>query len=177
MVDICGSIQRAARTALAFVVLVVAATAGSAAWGRSEGSGNDDAGCQTAAISPLFDGHRPALLVVLSPRMPYALREWRRMAGVAERAGFRVQAMRDPRVPLREWRQAVAVVGSDRLQGVPAVDESLAGTCGLLNHSPAALAGRCGVVHPWPILGVMPDDALLQVLRARFEALSEVKCP
>lgn len=145
---------------------------------RAEPSLGADRVCQASAISPLFDGGQPTLLVVLSPRMPYALREWARMESVAERAGFRVQAMRDPRVSSLEWQQALASVElDDRLQGIPLVDEQFAAMCGLLNHSPAALAGRCGSVHPWPILGVMPDESLSRVLRSRLDALSEGECP
>ena len=109
--------------------------------------------------------------------MPYALREWARMSAVAERDGFRARPMRDPRVPDAEWQQALASTAAEGLSQVAAIDEGIAARCGLLNHTPAALVGRCGVVHPWPILGVMPDESLRTVLSSRLQALGEASCP
>jgi len=114
---------------------------------------------------------RDALLVVLSPRMPYALQEWPRMRDAATAEGFQVIASRDPRVPLPEWDAAVVASGRADLTTAPAVDADAAARCGLFNHFPSALVGRCGQVHSWPVLGVMPDAAWLEVLRRRRESM------
>jgi len=117
---------------------------------------------------------KEALLVVLSPRMVYAFKEWRRMSGVAAAAGFAVVAVRDPRVPQSEWLSAVHAAGLPELASVPEVDADQAGHCGLLNHFPSTLVGRCGHPHPWPILGVMPSAPWLSLLMQRREAIA---CP
>ena len=117
---------------------------------------------------------RDALLVVLSPRMPYALQEWPRMRDAAAADGFQVTAGRDPRVPLAEWEAALVASGRADLATAPAVDAEAAARCGLFNHFPSALVGRCGRVHPWPILGVMPGAAWHEILRQRRESMP---CP
>lgn len=115
-----------------------------------------------------------ALLMVLSPRMVYSLAEWRRMRAVAAGAGFVVVVARDPRVPLTEWASAVDAAGLPEIGAAPPVDVELAGRCGLLNHFPSTLVGRCGRPHPWPILGVMPDAAWRSLIVQRREAIA---CP
>lgn len=120
--------------------------------------------------------HAFGLIIVLSPRMPLALQEWPRMKNLAERAGFKVVTVRDPRVPAAEWKQAVQAAGQDELRHAPAIDESDAAALGLLNHSPATLVVRCGRVHPWPILGVMPDNHWSSVLKARTQQLGAHEC-
>ncbi|MBK6868510.1 MAG: hypothetical protein IPG98_11520 [Burkholderiales bacterium] len=115
--------------------------------------------------------------IVLSPRMPYALREWRRMAASARAAGFQVSAWRDPRVPEAEWQAAVGVAELPELRTAPILPMELAKACGVLNHAPATVLARCGHGHPWPILGVMPDAAWLQLLDARRIDLEQVPCP
>ena len=132
--------------------------------------------CQFDGSSRLFEGDQPTVVAVLSPRMPYALQEWPRMRAVAEKLGLRVVPLHDPRVPTEEWRNAVMVKGMGRLSNIPAADEPLAAQCGLLNHTPAALVGRCGVAHPWPILGVMPDAAWASVIQSRLDALPKGDC-
>ena len=118
----------------------------------------------------------PVVHIVLSPRMPYALQEWRRMAAAAHGAGFRVLAWRDPRLPDAEWQAAVAAAGLPELRDAPALELSAAQVCGVLNHAPAAIVSRCGQGHAWPILGVMPDRAWVQLLHARRADLEAVPC-
>lgn len=131
--------------------------------------------CQQALLSALGGlEHEAHVLVLLSPRMPMALQQWPRMRDTAERAGFRVIAMRDPQVPAAEWRAGVEATGQPDLRDATALQESAATTCRLLNHAPSALVGRCGQVHPWPVPGVMPDGAWLAVLQQRREA---IPCP
>ena len=110
--------------------------------------------------------------MVLSPRMPYALAEWPRMRDVAHEAGYVVVVARDPQVWLAEWSSAVQAAGLRQLAHAPTVDIELAGRCGLLNHFPSALAGRCGQAHPWPILGVMPSMAWRSLLNQRREGVA-----
>ncbi len=109
--------------------------------------------------------------IVLSPRMPFALKEWPRMKAVAESAGYQVVGLRDPRVPDAEWAAAVEAVGAPELMHLPKIDEAYAVRLGVLNHAPASLLTCMGKTHPWPILGVMPDLAWLAVLRARASQL------
>jgi hypothetical protein len=137
-------------------------------------AGKSDNTCLFVPASHRFDGHKPTVLVVLSPRMPYALFEWRRMKALAEREGFRVIPLRDPRVPEVEWRQAWAALDDQQMADVERISQEIAAGCGLLNHTPAALVGRCGSVHPWPVLGVMPDRSWQAVLQARLAELPEV---
>lgn len=116
------------------------------------------------------------LLMVLSPRMVYALKEWPRMQAVAQAAGFRVLALRDPRVPLDEWQAAVQTLGLHDAATLPPIPLPMAARCGLLNHMPSSLLVRCQRAHPWPVLGVMPDKAWRAVLRQRDEWLKEQAC-
>ncbi len=132
------------------------------------------AGC--AAALPAATG-TPSVHVLLSPRMPYALKEWRRMADVARQAGFRVAAYRDPRVPLPEWRAAVSAEGLDALLTLAPLDLNSAQSCDMLNHAPTAVVARCGHVHPWPVRGVMPESAWRHVLAARLADLETLPCP
>lgn len=114
---------------------------------------------------------QPLVRMLLSPRMPYALLEWRRMRQAAEDAGFEVRAERDPRVPDAEWQAAVQALGLAELAGAPVLDEPTAAALGLLHHAPSSLVERCGRRHPWPVLGVMPDAAWRALLRQRLAAL------
>ncbi|GAB4209985.1 MAG: hypothetical protein Fur0019_17480 [Tibeticola sp.] len=127
------------------------------------GEGGDAAGESQVARAQLF--------VVLSPRMVYALREWPRLSDQAQAAGFDVHGVRDPRVPEAEWRAAVASARLPELAAWPAA--SLAGWSGaqVRNHWPIAWVRWQARRHPWPILGVMPDAAWLQLLRERLEDL------
>lgn len=119
----------------------------------------------------------PALLAVLSPRMVYALKEWPRMAAVARAQGFRLHVLRDARVPLQEWHEAVRAADLPDLRDIEALDEAAAAACQLANHWPAVLVMGCGQVHPWPVLGVMPDEAWRHVLQHRAVWLKEHACP
>jgi hypothetical protein len=114
--------------------------------------------------------------IVLSPRVPYALAEWRRMAAAAREAGFRVLAFRDPRVPLQEWEDAVQVAGLPELLHIRPLSLERAQACQVLNHTPATIVALCGRAHAWPVLGVMPDPAWLFVLNQRRAALEAVPC-
>jgi hypothetical protein len=117
--------------------------------------------------------HQPggAVLMVLSPRMVYALKEWRRMRDAAAMAGLSVVVSRDPRVGPQEWAGAVSAADVSELADIPVVEAEAAGGCGLLNHFPSALVGRCGRPHAWPILGVMPSAAWRSLLVDRREAV------
>lgn len=117
-----------------------------------------------------------SVMTVLSPRMPYALKEWPRMKAAAESAGFLVIGLRDPRVPDDEWAAAVQAAGQPELIQLPKIDETYAATLGALNHAPASLVTCCGKTHPWPILGVMPTATWLTVLRARVAQLGCSGC-
>ena len=131
--------------------------------------------CISEGNSPNLD-RRPQLMMVLSPRMPYALKEWRRMSRVAEQAGFKVLVVRDPRVPLSEWEAAVRAVEEPELVHVSVIEQAQAEALGALNHSPASVVSQCKKSHPWPILGVMPDGPWLSVLRARESQLAQSVC-
>ncbi|WP_354446547.1 hypothetical protein [Ottowia thiooxydans] len=116
------------------------------------------------------------VMVVLSPRMPYALQEWRRMKKAAQDAGYQVTGLRDPRVPLAEWKEAVQASKDTELLNMPAINEIQATAFGALNHIPSSLVIHCGKTHPWPILGVMPDAAWLEVLHSRTAQLEATAC-
>ncbi|TXK26252.1 hypothetical protein FVQ98_14890 [Ottowia sp. GY511] len=98
------------------------------------------------------------------------------MQVTAEDDGFQVLAMRDPRIPDGEWAQALTKVASDGLTDIGLIAQTTAADCGLLNHTPSALVGRCGAVHPWPILGVMPSDFWADTLHSRLGQLAGEGC-
>lgn len=114
---------------------------------------------------------RAQLVVVLSPRMVYALREWPRLRDQAQAAGFDVRGLRDPRVPEAEWQSAVMAAGLPELATWPVPSLSSWPGTHVRNHWPMAWVRWQGCTHPWPILGVMPDAAWLQLLRERLEDL------
>lgn len=114
--------------------------------------------------------------VILSPRMPYALQRWPAMAVVAREHGFQAIPLRDPRVPLDEWQAAVAAASLPGLRCIPALDLAVAVARGVLHHAPSSLVARCGHLHPWPILGVMPDTAWARLLMQRHASLGETAC-
>lgn len=117
----------------------------------------------------------PVVYIVLSPRMPYALKEWPRMLRSAQAAGFAAVSLRDARVDDDEWQAAVRAAGVPaalqlpRLQA-PALIESF----GPLNHFPTAVVQQGMRVHPWPILGVMPDAVFADLLEQRLKQLCDV---
>ncbi|OJV49976.1 MAG: hypothetical protein BGO36_05445 [Burkholderiales bacterium 68-10] len=125
----------------------------------------------------VVEGQSPVLHVILSPRMPYALKEWRRMASVGQQAGWRVMAFRDPQVPDAEWQAATVAGDLQPWRGMPPMDLSVAQACRMLNHAPTVVLSRCGRVHPWPVWGVMPDAAWAHVLAARRADLEAQPCP
>lgn len=135
-------------------------------------------------VHETVDGLRPyvpigrgsAVLVVLSPRMPYALQRWPAMEAKARGLGFTAHALRDPRVALAEWRAAVDAMALPALRCIPALELALARQLGVLHHAPSSLVAHCGHLHPWPILGVMPDDAWAQLLQHRRAQLEEQAC-
>ena len=122
-------------------------------------------------------GQPPVLRAILSPRTPYALKEWPRMASAAQRAGWHVVAFRDPRVPDAEWQAATATDDLQPWRGMLPMDLSVAQACRMLNHAPTVVLSRCGRVHPWPVWGVMPDAAWAHVLAARRADLEAQPCP
>lgn len=114
---------------------------------------------------------RAQLFVVLSPRMVYALREWPRLRDQAQAAGMDVHGMRDPLVPEAEWHAAVMAAGLPELAAWPAANMTGWPGTQARNHWPMAWVRWQGRTHPWPILGVMPDTAWVQLLRERQEDL------
>ena len=99
------------------------------------------------------------------------------MASVAQQAGWRVMAFRDPQVPDAEWQAATVAGDLQTWRGMPAMDLSVAQACRMLNHAPTVVLSRCGRVHPWPVWGVMPDAAWAHVLAARRADLEAQPCP
>lgn len=140
------------------------------------GSSAFAAQCALDKVVPDLDMREPSLVMLLSPRMPYAVLEWARLKAVAERTGFRVHVLRDARVPDSEWMEAARATQQAPLRQIPAMPESVAASCGLLNHFPATLVLGHGCLHPWPVLGVMPDAQWSSVLRHRLSALQEMGC-
>ncbi len=116
------------------------------------------------------------VLALLSPRMPMSFAQWPRMRDAAVQAGFQVHLWRDPRVSEPEWRAAWSRQGWADWPQPPHLPLSDAAACPLLNHSPAFVLARCGQLHPWPLWGVMPTAAWLQVLHARKNDLKLVPC-
>lgn len=119
---------------------------------------------------------QPTVLMVLSPRMPFALQEWPRMRQAARASGFDVLALRDPRVPLDEWTDAVQAAGLPGLTGITPIDPASAARLGLLHHAPSSLVIQGGRAHPWPILGVMADAPWIGLLRQRRSQLEFAQC-
>lgn len=133
--------------------------------------------CPSAAQSRWLPvASETAVLMLLSPRMPWALQEWPRMLQTAQQAGFDVHPMRDPRVPVPEWLAATHRAGLPELDCVPALDRQQAIDLGTLHHAPTSIVAHCGRLHPWPILGVMPDSAWLDLLQQRLAQLKKQPC-
>lgn len=119
------------------------------------------------------DASKPVVVILLSPRMVYSLLEWARMRQTAEALGYRVQSWKDPRVPEAEWRAALAspaarTTDPDALLAMPAQCDSLWRG---MNHSPMSLVLLGSHLHPWPVWGVMPEEAWSEALRFRLLAL------
>ncbi len=133
-------------------------------------------GCGAIGNPPMGNptgGTHASVLVVLSPRMPYALQEWPRLKRAARAAGFDVRAVRDPRVPASEWQAAVFTANQPDLSCIPVLDEARAVELGVLHHAPSSVVSWCGRFHPWPIQGVMPDTFWVDLLRQRQAQLME----
>lgn len=117
------------------------------------------------------DPRRPTLIMVLSPRMVYALKEWPRMRETARQAGFAVVSMRDPRLREEEWQAAVQALEQPDAANLAVLEDPHLFRLGVLNHAPTSVVAWKGRVHPWPIYGVMPDGAWRAVLAARLAQL------
>lgn len=164
-----------------FQLCLVACWVTPGTWSAASGLAADDPPSVQARCNfgnaPVSGAAAPTVVqMVLSPRMPYALQEWRRMAAVAREAGFQVASFRDPRVPEAEWQDAVAAAGLPELRQTPPLDLEAGQACQVLNHAPATIVARCGRAHAWPILGVMPDQMWLDLLNSRRAALKALPC-
>ncbi|MDR0478930.1 MAG: hypothetical protein LBH31_03815 [Burkholderiaceae bacterium] len=130
-----------------------------------------------AALVPATSPHAPVVVMALSPHMVYSFLEWRRMRAVAVDEGFCVIAARDPRIPQKEWRQAVNRAGLPELSAVPSLAELGVSPAFFFNHAPISQVWLCGRSHPWPIFGVMTDVGWQRSLRARLADLErEAPC-
>ena len=126
--------------------------------------------------APTANGaERPLVTALLSPRMVYSLLEWPRMQREAEAAGYRVQAWRDPRVPLGEWQQAWASPAMHGWNGpLPqALPEACVAEWGPVNHVPLVRVVWMGRLHPWPAWGIMDREAWLATLALRRNGLAD----
>ncbi len=168
---------RAGRRSLRWRVAAVcwAATAGLAASGQTAVGAQEAASDATPMASvgcQVEGGASPVAYLVVSPRMPYALAEWPRMRHGAEVAGFSVVTMRDPRVGDDEWQAAVQTADLPAARDLlPLRSPALIKAFGPLNHFPVALVACGDRIHPWPVLGVMPEAAFVAVLRQRLGQL------
>jgi hypothetical protein len=95
------------------------------------------------------------------------------MKQAAEILGYRVLTWKDPRVPEAEWRAALTSPAArmndpDALHAMPS-------NCPLIwhgvNHSPTSFVLLGSHIHPWPVWGVMPDEAWREALHFRWLAL------
>jgi len=125
---------------------------------------------------PPTDANQPLVIMLLSPRMVYTLLEWSRMRQVAEALGYRVLSWKDPRVPDAEWQAALVSSAStmtdpDALHAMPIGCQSLWRG---VNHSPMSFVLLGAHLHPWPVWGVMPDEAWRETLEFRLLALRRV---
>jgi hypothetical protein len=119
------------------------------------------------------EANKPVVIMLLSPRMVYTLLEWTRMRRAAEALGFRVLSWKDPRVPEAEWQSALAspvatTTDPEALLAMPAQCDSLWRG---MNHSPMSFVLLGAHLHPWPVWGVMPEEAWSEALRFRLLAL------
>ena len=87
------------------------------------------AACQAAAVSVGLPVGADAVVVVLSPRMVYALIEWPRMREAAVAMGLRVVASRAPGLPEQEWAAAVEAAGQPELRSLPTPSSTLTSRC------------------------------------------------
>ncbi len=110
----------------------------------------------------------PLLDVWLSPRMPMAMREWPRMHAVAREMGFEVRIHRDPQVGEAEWAGATAASAWPMTVLGAVMTSSLSKP--VVQHFPTAIITSAGSTtpHPWPLQGVMPNDAWRRQLQLRL---------
>lgn len=124
-------------------------------------------------VSPPTDASKPVVIMLLSPRMVYSLLEWSRMRQAAEAIGYRVLSWKDPRVPDEEWRAALASPASTLND--PYALHAMPARCQWLwrgvNHLPMSFVSLGSQLHPWPVWGVMPDEAWREALQFRWLAL------
>ncbi len=106
--------------------------------------------------------------------MVLSMGEWPRLRMVAAREGFEVQAVRSPDVPQREWDDAVerSAWSSDDRVAVRSAPAACHSWLRSLNHFPHGVVMHGPQTHPWPILGVMPDQAWIDSLAFRRAALN-----
>lgn len=117
----------------------------------------------------------PVVVMIVSPRMVYALREWPRMRRSAEAAGFTVVTFRDPRVGDEEWQAALHHLGLAATTAAPRLPGTVLARIGVQNHFPSSVVRLGRHLHPWPVLGVMPDAAFVALLKARLRQLREMQ--
>jgi len=138
-------------------------------------TGSLDPGCLIALSAPAPD----TLLMVISPRMVYSMLEWPRMQTLAQSAGFHVVTWRAQGISTDEWRHAADRAGwtsglSATIGEVPPACTALMGT---VNHFPYSLVVAREMYHTWPIWGVLSDEAWLNALLFRRQALAAIHTP
>jgi hypothetical protein len=131
-----------------------------------------DEACQT--VLPLSAA--PILIMVISPRMVYSMLEWPRMRMLAQGAGFQVVTWRVQGLLPTEWDRAVhAALWPADLRDLAAEIPSVCSVAlGRMNHFPYSRVTAHGLLHAWPIWGVLPDEAWLASLEFRREALMRI---
>jgi hypothetical protein len=161
------------RGAVWVAALALAATVWSGAAGAADAIQPPLQACpwSAAAFKAASAPRTPVVLMALSPHMVYSFLEWRRMRAVAVAEGFCVVAARDPRVPVKEWRQAVNQAGLPELRDAPSLADLGVPQAFFFNHAPISQVWLCGQGHPWPIFGVMTDTGWRRSLRARLADL------
>jgi len=132
---------------------------------------------QSCFVRVPSDASEPVLVMLLSPRMVYSLLDGARLRQTAEALGYQVLSWKDPRVPESEWRAALASPAStttdpDALLAMPARCQSLWRN---VNHSPTSFVLLGSQIHPWPVWGVMPDEAWREALLFRLLALQRAQ--
>jgi hypothetical protein len=120
------------------------------------------------------------LLYLWSPRMVLSVQHAAQVRQIAADAGWRWQAVRDPRVPADEGAaalKAAAPAAQAALQGSPALcDAALLAQGQSLRHFPTAWLWRFDAQTAWqqqgrPIVGVMPPAFWQQALAERWQGL------
>jgi hypothetical protein len=138
--------------------------------------------CQTTWSTPPA---APVVVMLISPRMVYSMLEWPRMRSAALAAGFEVVTWKAPGVSGQEWASAIQAARwtpsqSALVRDVPA---ACAAWMQRPNHFPFSEVALDGLVHAWPIWGVLSDEAWTTSLALRLKALkdanslSKVKSP